>query len=125
MNRFTEAAKKATTLAQIMAGREKLSTEDIIKKHPNGVHLTEIEYISYTQDGQDTEMWCFVTSEEPRKFSFGGIVINNMFNNILAEVYEGDITEMCKDFKEQGGISIKLSNGKTAKGRQVTKVEVL
>lgn len=41
-----KVAQRETSLSRLMEGREKIKTEDIIKKYPNGVTLTEFDLVT-------------------------------------------------------------------------------
>ena len=42
---FRNMAKRQTTLSEVMTDRDKISTEDIIAKNPDGVTIVAFDYI--------------------------------------------------------------------------------
>lgn len=113
-------AKAQLTLSELMIGRSKIDTEDIIKYYPNGITVNNFENDIETENGT-TIVYTF--KEDDTKFAFGGKVIQNLFEGLI-EDYEGDISELKDDVKSQG-LKIKLKSGKTKKGLQVTTVDIV
>lgn len=113
-------AKSQLTFCELMTERDKIDTEDIIKYYPNGITVREFEHNIQTENGI-TVIYTF--DEEPKKFAFGGKVLQSLIDGLI-EDYEGDISELKKDMKEQG-LKIKLMSSKTKKGLNVTTVEIV
>lgn len=120
---FRDKAIKSTTLAQIMDGRDKIDTEDIIKNFPEGFTIDEIEYVTM-QKGEDIDQFWAYHIKGTDYFAFGGYILNKIFNDYLVG-YEGTYDELYREFKESGGIRVKLTEGKTKDGKSVTLVKVL
>lgn len=116
-----DIAIKATTIAEIMEGREKLETKDIIRNYPQGVHICAAEPVTL-QDGSD--FWAFIIKEEPDKFAFSGFILNKIFNKIL-DYCEGDISAMNDELAKQN-LAVRLYDGKTKDKKQpITMVDVV
>ena len=116
-----EIAVKATTMSELMEGREKIDTKDIINDYPKGVHICAAEPVAMT-DG--SEFWVFLFEEEPTKFAFAGYVLNKIFNKIL-EYCEGDVTSMNSELAKQN-LGVRLYEGKTKDKKQpITMVDVI
>lgn len=120
MSKLKNAARKATIYCELMEGREKIDTEDIIKYHEEGITIRDYENNIDTENGKGC---CYIFDEEPSKFAFGGKVLKNMFDQLEAE-YEGDIGEVKKDIAAEG-LKVQLKSEKTKKGLPVTTVKVL
>lgn len=125
MINFKKSAQKTTTLSELMIDREKLTTEEIIE---NGGEITIIDIEPTTlmrPNGKVDDTWIYVTKEYPDNFSFAGLVLKRIFDNYLKE-YEGDIGQLRADFKHQGGLEVRLSQG-TTKGsnNDITLVEII
>lgn len=125
---FKKIALDATTMSELMNGRDKMDTEELIKKYPDGVTIDFIDNVNMSQeDGEPENVWIFVTEEQPDKFTFGGFVLAKIFNNILAE-FEGDYDEMIEKYNsalKEDKLRVKLERAKTKTKREITKVTVL
>ena len=125
---FKKIALAVTTMSELMNGRDKMDTEELIKKYPDGVTIDFIDNVNMSQeDGEAENVWIFVTEEQPDKFTFGGFVLAKIFNNILAE-FEGDYAEMIETYNtalKEGKLRVKLERAKTKSKREITKVTVL
>lgn len=125
---FKKIALDATTMSEIMNGRDKMDTEELIKKYPDGVTIDFIDNVNMSQEDGDAEnVWIFVTEEQPDKFTFGGFVLAKIFNNILAE-FEGDYDAMIEEYNsslKEDKLRVKLERAKTKTKREITKVTVL
>jgi hypothetical protein len=125
---FKKIALDATTMSELMNGRDKMDTEELIKKYPDGVTIDFIDNVNMSQEDGDAEnVWIFVTEEQPDKFTFGGFVLAKIFNNILAE-FEGDYDAMIEEYNsslKEDKLRVKLERAKTKTKREITKVTVL
>lgn len=125
---FKKIALDATTMSELMNGRDKMDTEELIKKYPDGVTIDFIDNVNMSQeDGEAENVWIFVTEEQPDKFTFGGFVLAKIFNNILAE-FEGDYDSMIEEYNsslKEDKLRVKLERAKTKSKREITKVTVL
>ena len=124
---FKKIALDATTMSELMNGRDKMDTEDLIKKYPNGVTIDFIDNVNMQQEDGEENVWIFVTEEQPNKFTFAGFVLAKIFNNILAE-FEGDYAEMIETYNsalKEDKLRVKLERAKTKSKREITKVMVL
>lgn len=125
---FKKIALDATTMSELMNGRDKMDTEELIKKYPDGVTIDFIDNVNMSQeDGEAENVWIFVTEEQPNKFTFGGFVLAKIFNNILAE-FEGDYDAMIEEYNsslKEDKLRVKLERAKTKTKREITKVTIL
>lgn len=124
---FKKIALDATTMSELMNERDKMDTEEIIKKYPNGVTIDFIDNVNMQQEDGEENVWIFVTEEQPNKFTFAGFVLAKIFNNILAE-FEGDYAEMIETYNsalKEDKLRVKLERAKTKSKREITKVTVL
>lgn len=124
---FKKIALDATTISEIMNGRDKMDTEELIKKYPEGVTIDFIDNVNMQQEDGEENVWIFVTEEQPNKFTFAGFVLAKIFNNILAE-FEGDYAEMIETYNsslKEDKLRVKLERAKTKAKREITKVIVL
>lgn len=124
---FKKIALDATTMSELMNGRDKMDTEELIKKYPNGVTIDFIDNVNMQQEDGEENVWIFVTEEQPDKFTFAGFVLAKIFNNILDE-FEGDYAEMIETYNsalKDDKLRVKLERAKTKSKREITKVTVL
>lgn len=124
---FKKIALDATTMSELMNGRDKMDTEELIKKYPEGVTIDFIDNVNMQQEDGEENVWIFVTEEQPNKFTFAGFVLAKIFNNILAE-FEGDYVETIKTYNsalKEDKLRVKLERAKTKSKREITKVTVL
>ena len=124
---FKKIALDATTMSEIMNRRDKMDTEELIKKYPEGVTIDFIDNVNMQQEDGEENVWIFVTEEQPNKFTFAGFVLAKIFNNILAE-FEGDYAEMIETYNsalKEDKLRVKLERAKTKAKREITKVTVL
>lgn len=124
---FKKIALDATTMSELMSGRDKMDTEELIKKYPDGVTIDFIDNVNMQQEDGEENVWIFVTEEQPDKFTFAGFVLAKIFNNILSE-FEGDYAEMIETYNsalKEDKLRVKLERAKTKSKREITKVTVL
>lgn len=124
---FKKIALDATTMSELMNGRDKMDTEEVIKKYPNGVTIDFIDNVNMQQEDSEENVWIFVTEEQPDKFTFAGFVLAKIFNNIL-DKFEGDYAEMIETYNsalKEDKLRVKLERAKTKSKREITKVTVL
>lgn len=124
---FKKIALDATTMSELMSGRDKMDTEELIKKYPDGVTIDFIDNVNVQQEDGEENVWIFVTEEQPNKFTFAGFVLAKIFNNILSE-FEGDYAEMIETYNsalKEDKLRVKLERAKTKSKREITKVTVL
>lgn len=124
---FKKIALDVTTMSELMNGRDKMDTEELIKKYPNGVTIDFIDNVNMQQEDGEENVWIFVTEEQPNKFTFAGFVLAKIFNNIL-DKFEGDYAEMIETYNsalKEDKLRVKLERAKTKSKREITKVTVL
>lgn len=124
---FKKVALDATTMSELMNGRDKMDTEELIKKYPDSITIDFIDNVNMQQEDGEENVWIFVTEEQPNKFTFAGFVLAKIFNNILAE-FEGNYAEMIETYNsalKEDKLRVKLERAKTKSKREITKVTVL
>lgn len=117
-----KAAMRATTLAELMEGREKGDTEDLIEMGVVTIDGCESCMLP-NEDGEPEEQWVYTIEEEPTKFYFAGTVLKNMFKSLLKEA-AGDYEVLYTGVADQK-IPVEFSKGKTREGKKCTKIRVL
>lgn len=121
MKNFRDLARKATTLSELMANREKIQTGEVIKNFPDGITLNAVDLIHTS----DTTYPVFTFLEDPSRFYCGGIVLSKIVDKWVEE-YNGDLGMLNHDLSESGGVKVKLTETKTRDGKNnITEVEVI
>lgn len=117
-----KVAQKSVTLAEIMEGRVKGTTEELIAKG-KPVIINDCEVMNMKTDEGEERVWAFTIDEDDKKFFFAGTVMKNIFEDILTAC-EGDYAEMYSAVNTQH-LVVQFKEGKTKKGRPITTVDVL
>lgn len=117
---FREIAKKATELSELMNGREKIETGELIKKFPDGVTITAVDMIQTAEATYPV----ILIKEDDSIFYTGGIVLKKIVDQWLM-AFNGDSEKCSEELTKDGGVMVKLEETKTKKNQNVTKVTVL
>lgn len=115
-NKFSVAAKKATTLSPIMEGKERLTVDDVISLYPDYITIDGFDII--TSGAESYPVLTF--AEDSSKFVFGGAIMNNICHD-WAGLCDGDIEEASKQLGLAGGVKIKFEKTRTKAGNNLTK----
>ena len=119
-NKFYEIAEKALGNSPIMTGREKISTEDVIKKYPAGITLNGFDVIDNGKDGYAV----FTFAEDTGKFVNGGALLSKMAFEWVKD-FDGNIIDASEELAACGGVRVRLSTKKTKRGNTITAVEIV
>ena len=121
---FKARAKEATTLSDLMKEREKIKVGELIsdKTLQGTVTITDFDLVAGGRDGATYPI--FIYKEDDSKFFSGGYILNKIVNDWI-EGHEGDIHATREDFRNSGGVKIKLGRGETKSGNNITTVEIL
>ncbi len=101
-----ERAMKAKTLSEVMDGRTKLETKDVV-----GQELTVIDVdVIHPAEGRD---YCVVVFDEyPDKFLFGGAVLTSIIQNLIHTC--GDSRDQfLAELNDEGGLKIRMVTKKS------------
>ena len=120
MTKFTEMAKKETSVSRILENREKVSVEDIMHDYPTGVTIIDFDLVSL----ENTTFPVFAIAENPKVAFFGGTILNKIVAKWLS-AYDGDLEECTADLRASGGVKVRLSKGKTKAGQRVILVDII
>lgn len=121
MYNFKQKAIESTILSDLMQGREKISTEEVIKKYPKGITVTDFDFVTI-----ENKTFVVLTFEEDEtKFLNGGFVLTKVFSEIV-EDFEGEVEAAREEYsKYENKIVAVLSAGKTKDGKNnITKVQI-
>lgn len=124
-NRFSDIAKKETSLSRIMEGRTKVKQEDIMAKFPDGVTVTEFEFLTVNDPKKGVSTFPVLTiAEAPHVCFFGGAILSKICAAWASE-FDGDAEAASDALKADGGCKMKFVNSRTKTGNNITLVEIV
>ena len=121
MANFREIAAKTLSLSDLMAGREKINTDDLIGQT---VTVVEFDFATVADKGVEKTFPVLIFAEHPEKYYCGGTLLNKMCMAWAAE-YDGDVGAASNALSDEGGVKIRFSSGKTKCGNNLTNIDVL
>lgn len=130
LNKFKKAAQDSTVLCQLMSGREKLETDDVV-----GKKLTVIAFdfapkfdknggpIIDDSTGEAETYGVLAFKELPDKYYNCGVV----FTKVCKAWMSGYTTaeEASADLEAAGGVEVKFSLSKTKSGNNIVTVDIV
>lgn len=119
---FRGMAKRQTTLSEVMNDREKITTQEVIERYPDGITIVAFDYIQSKKSKGKYPVFNF--SEDMTVFCNGGTVLDRIFTDFV-NAMDGDVAAASNELRRQGGLQVKLSNGKTKAGDDLVMVEVI
>lgn len=122
MRDFRQLAIKETSLSDVMTDREKISTDELISKYPNGFTIIAFDYVQSKKS--DGKYPVFNIEEDPSVFGNAPTILQRIFDSMVAEC-KGDVDAASDELRRQGGLTIKFGHGKTKAGDDVITVEVI
>lgn len=120
MANFKTKANNATKGSKVPAGRDKMTTAEIIEKYPDGVTITEFDLLNSKRGGRYA-VCAFV--EDYSKFFCGGTIMTQICES-WAEDFES-CEEASAALKAEGGVKCRLYHSKTQKGNDIIKVDIV
>lgn len=120
MSMFTDIARNATVLSPLMEGRDKMTTAELCATYPDGVTMMEFDIIP----GDKGPFPVYIFAENPNVFAFGGAVIKKIVDAFVAK-FDGSVTDASNALKANGGVKMRLSQGRTRNGNNVTLVDIV
>lgn len=118
---FRAIAAKTLSLSDLMAGREKINTEDLIGQT---VTVSEFDFATVEDKGNKKTFPVLIFAEYPNRYYCGGTLLNKMCIAWAAE-YDGDVAAASNDLADSGGVQIRFSAGKTKSGNNLTNIDVI
>lgn len=110
---YAEVAKKLTKVSDLVIGRTKISSEDLMVKYPDGFTVTRFDITTF-----DDKPQAIVTiKEDDTVFYNCPSALTKMFTGMVSMIGTS-VADISNDIFESGGIKIKLEktfskNGKT------------
>lgn len=129
---FRSVAQNATQLCALMAGREKMSTDEVIA-HGD---LTIIAFdfapkfdqngnpVADPTTGEQDTFGVVVFDEFPERYYSVGTVFSKVCK-AWADQFGGSADAASAELAKSGGVKVRFSNGKTKKGNNLVNVEIL
>ncbi len=119
---FRKVAQSTLSLSELMAGREKLDTKDIVNKDLTiaNFDLATME----TEEGDSSTFAVVQFAEFPDKYYNGGTILTKLVT-AWANLFNVDVDEAAASFLETGGVKVRFKEGKTRRNRDVITIEVL
>ena len=121
---FRQTAIEATSLSELMTGRTKIDTADVVAKYPDGITVTAVDMIEYEKDGNPVEYPVFLFKENDEAFYAGGVVLKKIARAWVSP-FNDDFNAMSAELAKQGGVKVKLSVGRSKNGNTITNVDIL
>lgn len=126
MSRYTELAKQKTEGSPVLAGREKIETDAVIALYPDGITITQFDFLN----GKNGKYVVCTFAEDASKFFNGGKILTDIFESFVdhfktPENTYAEALELCQNDFNGEFLKVKLSRGRTKDGNRITKVEVL
>ena len=118
---FRNSAINATSGSEIMEGRNKINTDDLIVNYPDGITIIGFDYL--TDDTGETYP-VIKFSEDDTKFFFGGCMFKTICDAWISE-FDNNIDATSKALGESGGVKVKLALKKSNSGRTYCNVDIL
>lgn len=114
---FKQSAISSTTLSKLMDNREKISTQDIMNRFPNGITVIGIDIIKSVdrRTGELSEYPVYIFAEDDSVFAFGGTVFNGIVQSWL-KGFDGNVEACSNALKESGGCKFKITQAYTSNG---------
>lgn len=119
-NIFAKAAEEALGVSKVIKGREKITTDEVIRLYPNGITINEFDIIGSGENSHPV----FAFAEDPTKYLNGGRVAKDITDAWIA-FKGGDIEAACEGLKESGGVRFKLEKVTTKLGKTVIRYNVV
>lgn len=119
-NVFTTIAHKATSLSELMEGRDKIGVDDVMAQYPDGVTIIGFDIITTNLNNYPI----IVFAEDKTKYMNGGAILGNICEE-WAKAYEGDIDAASKALNAVGGVHVKFSKSRTKSGNNITLVDII
>lgn len=124
-NMFADIAKKAVANSPVREGRERISTEEILREYPEGITITEFDMLTKRDGANLVTFPTFAFAEDISKYYNGGTSLKKVVDGWLAH-FEGDVEAANAALKASGGCKIKLlPMQRTGNGNNFVPVEVI
>lgn len=108
---YSKAAEEALGTSYVIRGREKITTDELIARYPEGVTITEFDVIG----SEDKTYPVFAFAEDPTLYFNGGALAQKIVEAWIS-LTDGDIDAASSGLKSTGGVKFRLEKQKTKQG---------
>ena len=112
-------ARAKKNYVNILEGKEKVDVDDIMKKYPDGIHITGCVKVK----GKNGYVGAFTFKEDEKGFFFGGKVLTELVEDWITNEGNGDINKLNEKLPVDLPV-MKLSWDKSAGGNRYLNCEV-
>ena len=117
---FRTTALESTLLSMLQNDREKISTNDLIKKFPDGITVNAFDFATIND-----KAFAVVTFNEDDKLYYNGGTILSKMCIAWAAGFAGDPEAASTALAKAGGVKLKFAKEKTKDGNDVTTITVV
>lgn len=117
-NEIEQLFLETNAMSELMTDREKIATEDIISRYPEGITINKFDKVTVNDD----TFYVFTFKEDESVFAFSGFVIAKFFDTLVAKY--GDLYNANDVLYDNGGIKVILESSKTKKNQPITTVRL-
>lgn len=118
---FRKIALDEMSLSPLMAGRDKIATDDLIGQT---VTVVAFDFATITDKGEEKTFPVLLLEEYPENYYNGGILLSKLCV-AWAAAFDGDVEEASNALAEQGGVKLKFTSTRTKSGNNLTSVQVI
>lgn len=116
---FKAIAQNNTVISELMTGREKLTTDDVIKRYPNGFTIDDFDIVALSNG---TEYCVLTIVANDHQFYCGGKILTNIVKSWVGDDYIGDVRN---EYRDSDKVTVKLEYGRTKNNNNITKVIIV
>lgn len=120
MFNFRESAMNSTLLSTLQNNREKISTEGLIQRFPDGITVNAFDFATV----KDKTFAVVTFAEDDSMYYNGGTVLTKMCL-AWAAGFDGDPESASIALGKSGGVKLKFNESKTKDGNNVTTITVV
>ena len=120
MFNFRESAMNSTLLSTLQNNREKISTEGLIQRFPDGITVNAFDFATV----KDKTFAVVTFAEDDGMYYNGGTVLTKMCLAWAAS-FDGDPESASIALGKFGGVKLKFTESKTKDGNNVTTITVV
>lgn len=117
---FRKTALESTLLSALQNDREKISTEGLIERFPDGITVNAFDFATV----QDKTFAVVTFLEDDSMYYNGGTVLTKMCL-AWAAGFAGDPEAASTALAKAGGVKLKFTEAKTKNGNNVTTITVV
>lgn len=107
-------------LFDLLEGKEKITVQEIVTDHPEGVHITGCTTL---KNKKGDKISAFTFAEDPRKFFFGGVILTKLAEDWINE--NGGTSKECSEGLAKEQPLMRLIQKESASGNKYTDFEIM